>query len=310
MPKLLVAAIILALALPFVPVASSEEPAAGAMTCDFAVDPSGYAPDELAGAIERDRMYMAERPGMLHKHIPLAPSTTSPGKLASGGRYLFATEELAKDYLRWIREEFVLDGVPFFQRSAFSDVDCHSWSTIGSAELGDIHTVQITLRTERWATPAGNQRDALREAWPAIRDEAQARGLSAVWLLYQKQEGLATIVSFAPRLALSPDAGLAVMAASPTLGPTFDEAGWPRTMDRTHWVFNVWFPYEFADSGEAALWPNSPLLPEPSATDGVCVPSRGETHATAPEDCTPHCGDGIPDEDETTRNCPSDVRLA
>ena len=197
----------------------------------------------------------------------------------------------------------------FLERPEFLEPDCHAWRAIGSAQFGDIRSEQVTLRTERWSAPDANQRAYLRAQWPIIEEDARSRGLSAVWLLYQKQEDLVTIISFAPRLALSPDAGIAAMEAAPTLGAMFDARGWDRAFDRTHWTFNVWFPYAFADRGEASIWTNSPPFPEPTSTDGVCVPSRGETHATAPDDCTPRCGDGLPDADETWERCPSDVRF-
>src|SRR5215216_3696644 len=43
--------------------------ARGAFTCDFTID--GNFPLNVAAVIERDRMYMAERPGMQRKQIPL-----------------------------------------------------------------------------------------------------------------------------------------------------------------------------------------------------------------------------------------------
>src|SRR5918994_886349 len=45
--------------------------ARGAFTCDFAL-PGNLPLDLVAPIIERDRMYMAERPGMQRKQIPLA----------------------------------------------------------------------------------------------------------------------------------------------------------------------------------------------------------------------------------------------
>src|SRR5215212_9680154 len=43
--------------------------ARGCFTCDFTIP--GNSPLDVAPAIERDRMYMAERPGMQRKQIPL-----------------------------------------------------------------------------------------------------------------------------------------------------------------------------------------------------------------------------------------------
>lgn len=289
--------------------ADDETGPGGAFTCDFGIS-TDVGPLDVAPTIERDRMYMAERPGMVFKHVPLVLDPEQGG-LLSGGRYLFDTEADAREYLRWVTEDFVLDGTLFLERSAFIDPDCHAWRVVGTALWGDVRDAQVALRTERWLMPDTDQADTLAAQWPGIAADAKARGLSAVWLLHQPEERLVSIVSFAPRASpLQPDLSLALLKTAPTLGPAFDAAGWTRTLDRTQWSLTIWFPYEHADSGEASLWPNSPPLPAPSPVDGVCEPSRGETHASAPIDCTPTCGDGRADADETSRRCPSDVRYA
>src|SRR5919205_1253871 len=63
--------------------------ARGAFTCDFAL-PGDFPFDRVAPVIERDRMYMAERPGMRRKQIPMR-FDPSNGQLLTGGRYLFDT---------------------------------------------------------------------------------------------------------------------------------------------------------------------------------------------------------------------------
>src|SRR5262245_3759380 len=42
----------------------------GCFTCDFAL-PGDLPLNQVPAIIERDRMYMAERPGMRTKHLPL-----------------------------------------------------------------------------------------------------------------------------------------------------------------------------------------------------------------------------------------------
>ena len=284
--------------------------AEGAFTCDFQVDPTQFSLDELAPAIERDRIYMARQPGMLHKHIPIRPDPASLTFFA-GGRYLFDTFENAKDYKDFVVNRFVLDGIQFLDRPYFLNPDCHAWATIGAHDFGDIHDSQIVLRTERWVVPAANQRVLLMQRWPAVRLEAQRRGLTSVWLLYNKQEQLVSFVYFANRAGPDPGtadvASLAALEASPPLGQPFADLSWTRIFDRTQWTLTIWFPTVFPDRGEPSLWPNSPLFPEPGPTDGVCEPSRGEDHSTAPDDCSPHCGDGVWDADENNASCPSDV---
>jgi hypothetical protein len=71
--------------------AGGDISAQGAFSCDLTLPGSvlGDPSLEPVGAtLERDRMLMARRPGLLRKHIPLRidPAT---GNLQSGGRYLF-----------------------------------------------------------------------------------------------------------------------------------------------------------------------------------------------------------------------------
>src|ERR671913_544179 len=86
--------------------------ARGAFTCDFGL-PGEMPLGQVAPVIERDRMYMAERPGMQRKQIPLRFDNAT-GDLLSGGRYLFNTRQQAVDYKSWVENEFVLDGTLFF----------------------------------------------------------------------------------------------------------------------------------------------------------------------------------------------------
>jgi hypothetical protein len=61
----------------------------GSFSCDFGL-PGALPLNLVPPLIERDRMYMAERPGMRTKHLPLRIDD-STGNLLSGGRYLFDT---------------------------------------------------------------------------------------------------------------------------------------------------------------------------------------------------------------------------
>jgi hypothetical protein len=286
--------------------------AGGAFTCDLTVAGSELIDPLFPAIIERDRMFMAEQPGMLHKHIPLRidPAT---GNLLAGGRYLFDTARNAESYKRYV-ENFTLDGVRFFDRPYFLDHDCHAWSVIGAHDFADIHTSQVIVRTERWQVPAENQRVLLKDRWPAIRSEAASRGMTSAWLLYNKQEQLVALVYFSdrvvPRNPFVPDfISLEALEFATPLGHRFDDQGWTKSFDRTHWVLNIWFPFVLGDKGEPSLWPNSPPLPEPSCGDGVCVVSRGESHATCPGDCPPRCGDAVCQTGEDSHNCPGDCRL-
>lgn len=283
----------------------------GAMTCDFDV-PGNLPLVQVPPGIERDRMYQSARPGFVRKLIPLSFNLIT-GDLQTGGRYLFDTGEHADEYKVWLENEFILDGTKFFDRPFVLNPECYAWSVIAAHDFGDLHTTQFVVRTERWSVPAENQRTLLKESWPEIQAEAEDRGLTSVWLLYNKQERLVSFVYFANRIVppdpQTPDfASLAALADSPALGHIFDDQGWLKTFDRTQWVLTIWFPFVRGDRGELSLWPNSPPFPLPYCGDGVCEVSRGESYATC-ADCPPRCGDGVCNSGEDTTNCPGDCRL-
>jgi hypothetical protein len=238
----------------------------GAFTCDFDL-PGDLPPNLIVPILERDRMHMSARPGFIRKLVPLSISFDN-GDLFGGGRYLFDSFELAKEYMDWVHNDFILDGVLFFDRPEISNPDCHAWSVIGAEDFDDVHTSHVVVRTERWITPEENQRVLLKTLWPNIRAEADARGLTSVWLLYNKQERLVSLVYTADRV-VPPDPdeldfpSLFALAEAPSLGEAFEEAGWENVFDRTQWVLTIWFPFEDGDLGEPSVWPNSPPFPAP-----------------------------------------------
>lgn len=285
--------------------------ARGAFTCDFTI-PANF-PLDVAPVIERDRMFMAARPGMQRKQIPMSFDNAN-GNLLSGGRYLFDTRQQAAKYKNWVENDFVLDGTHFFDRPYFISPDCHSWRVVGAHNFQDLQQ-QAVLRTERWSVPQASQLHTLKQLWPQMMAAAAERGLTGAWLLYNKEERLVQIVYFADRIApqdpFVPDfASLGALESSAPLGAIFDgQSGWTKTFDRTQWVLTVWFPFVLGDHGQPSLWPNSPPLPEARIGDGVCEVSRGENHANAPADCGPKCGNGVCNAGENTQNCPGDCRL-
>lgn len=294
--------------------------AGGAFTCDFTLPSDPAFVPEVGPAIERDRMYMAARPGMQFKHIPFAPDERDD-RIHSGGRYLFDTEQDARRYFRWVQRRFALDDVLFFDRPEIIDPDCHAWGVVGAHEFEPLER-QVALRTERWHAGDGPQPGALlAERWPTLVEEARSRGLAALWLLHDSSQRLVSLVYVAPPATptatvpghhglLPPAPGFAPLVQlthDPPLGEAFEDQPWTRVYDRAHVVLTTWFPFRAGDQGQAALWPNSPPLPTPHQADGVCSPSRGETHENS-LDCLPPCGNGEPDPGETTGNCPSDVR--
>lgn len=289
--------------------------AEAAFSCDFEIDPN-FPLDQIPPVIERDRMFMSAKPGMVHgKHLPLRIDLQT-GRFFSGGRYLFRSVKEATSYKKFVEEDYVLDGVQFLDRPEFFSSDCHAWSAIAAYELGDIESDHIVMRTERWSVPPGNHRDLLKSRVPLLLDAAKARGLTGMWLLYSHKERLVELVYMDGRIAEPlPDeldfASLFALEYSAPLGAAFDDQNWTRVLDRTHFLLSIWFPFVPGDQGEPSVWPNSPPLPEPYCSDEVCEVSRGEDHASCPQDCPPHCGDAVcqEEEGEDTKNCPGDCRL-
>jgi hypothetical protein len=238
----------------------------GAFTCDFGL-PGDFPLAAAVPILEQDRINMSARPGFRHKHVPISPDFAT-GNLFSGGRYLFDSVKAAEAYKFWVENNYFVDGVEFFDRPYFLNPECHAWSVIGSEDFSDIRTTQVVLRTERWTMPEGNLHTKLKEFWPLVRKQAQKRGLSAVWLLYNKKERLVSIVSFADRIGPADTddldfESLDALAAEVSLGEAFDDAGWEKLFDRTQWVLTIWFPFKRGDTGEPSVWPNSPPFPKP-----------------------------------------------
>jgi len=291
--------------------------ARGGFSCDFGI--AADTPMELiAPTIERDRMYLAEKPGLVEgKHLPLSIDFET-GAMFSGGRYLFDSRANAADYESFVTDGFVLDGVQFLERPDIVDPSCRDWINIGAFELGDIGSDHILMRTERWHIPYhGNFRWFLRFlAMPSVLLQSVDQGLTGVWMLYNREEQLVEIVQISDRVAPLPPGQLDVpsflaLQSSPTLGQLFDDIGFERDLSRTHFILSIWFPFILGDQGEPSIWPNSPPLPEPFCGDGVCQPSRGEDGAGCVPDCPINCGDAVcqPAQGEGTDNCPGDCRL-
>jgi hypothetical protein len=297
--------------------AATDPQQLGGFSCDFVV--SGDLPvAQLPPVIERDRMYMASRPGMLGKDIPIgidpnSPDPTKPNFL-SGGRYLFATPQDAANYKQFVEQQFVLDGIPFLQRPYFSNPDCHAWITVGAADFAQVPAERVVVRTERFYTAPGNQLPLLVSKWPQLSAAAAARGLTTVYLWYNPLERLVSVVTFDGRVGTpdptSPDfASLLALQNAPGLGQTvFGAQGWVVQIDRTQWVLTHWFPFVLGDQGKPSYWPQQ-FLPHPYPGDGVCEVSQGENAQNSGGDCLPTCWNGIADPGETSLNCPGDVRL-
>jgi hypothetical protein len=302
-------------------------PALGAFSCDFSLDFTQVT-EPLGGALERDRVLMQRfaaeftwpnDPGMFQKHIPLLQ--TSPTTALAGGRYLFQGRVQAAEYEQFVTEDFMYpDGVQFLDRPEFADAECRDWTVLGARRFTPLDT-HTALRTERFDTGRTNLGQevklarALRDRLPALAAEAEARGYGELHLLHNLDDHKVQLVYFHPRVLpvdpTQPDvAAFGALVGAPVLDDALEsDLSLTRVFDLTHFVLHVWLFYVTGDSGDAALWPNSPPFPEPLCGDAVCVPSRGEDGMSCAADCVATCGDAECDAGESISSCPSDCEV-
>lgn len=217
--------------------------------------------------IERDRVVMAARPGMLRKLLPIRQDTTG---VFCGGCYLFDTVDNARAYGDWVANEFRLDGTTLFlDRPEFLEPTSQLWQVIGARDFADVATRQTVMRFERWHVPALPAMAELRGSWSAIEAAAESVRASTAWLLagcdeVHPQLGLVTAYYADPSRAADGDnAALDSIAAVPSVGTELAASlGGTKVFDRTSWIYMVWFPIDERDeSPDTALWPVSPPLP-------------------------------------------------
>jgi hypothetical protein len=290
--------------------------ARGAFTCELTLT-GDYPPSQVAPDLERDRMVMSRERGVIVKYLPIAfdPQGTTDGQpnLLSGGRYLFRTAKQAERYHDFVENEFTLDGVQFLDRDIFLDSECHHYTVLRAYEFTPQHDTHVLIRVERFAMTGSTPVSQLEAIWPQLQQEAGDRDMAAVWLIYNEDESIASIVYLNDRIVPAdpnaPDfASLGYLSNAPPLGHFLEGIGWARTFDRTQWILTIWHPFVYRDHGEPSDWPYSPPFGEPSCGDGVCEVSRGERGATCATDCPAQCGNGIcqPGGGENDHNCPGD----
>jgi hypothetical protein len=225
-----------------------------------ALDP--HAPE----LIERDRVIMARRPGMVRKLLPLRVDSEG---VYCGGCYLFDTYENARAYGDWMKNEFSVDGVKFFDRFAFMEPTAQVWHIAGIEDFADVETAQQVMRFQRWHIAKPTSLEELKKRWPALRDRAKAGGLAAIWLLYSPDphHPQLGVVSVAPRrqgeVARNQPNRPTWLEGTPSPADELAaELHGTEVFDRTSWVYMIWYPIVGnATPAETALWPNSPPLP-------------------------------------------------
>lgn len=242
--------------------------AEAAFTADFSI-PDDIPLQRLTDMVEIERRTMDIRPGMRHKYTPLRfdPAT---GVRQVGGRYIFDTWENVLDYDRFTSSELEFEpGVKFWDRPFFLNVDRHNWRLAGAHDFTPMATTHHVNRLERWTYRDGDAASALAAVWPAVRADAEARGLASVWLMFQPEERQIGILTVAARLP-DDDLGEATSRALTRLERTESlgrfipgELGAEKVFDRTSLIFTTWLPQSRLAGGDPVSYPASPPMPLP-----------------------------------------------
>lgn len=262
--------------------------AGGASTCELDVDMALLSTKPMTRVLGRDRMTVTGEPGFQRAFITLSTSPSPQGGIIA----FFDTPGQAASFRSWLEGSVRLDGRPFFGRDFVRGHECHAWEVIGQvdpapAALAD----QKVVRMERFEARGQAARGQLRRHFAHVREDAKARGYTAVWMLYSEEERLASLIYF---------------AADGSIAGRLPESSTP-VFDRSGIIGAIWEPFLPGDRGRPATWPNPATMAPAYPGDGLCEPSRGES-ASNTSDCLALCGNAAPSAGETHASCPSDVR--
>lgn len=219
--------------------------------------------------IERDRMEMAARPGMVRKLLPIRQDRSG---VYCGGCYLFDTWENARDFANWVENEFVMDGKLFLDRPEFLEPTSQLWRIVAAEDFASVESQQKVMRFQRWHLLESIDPVKLREEWwPALREAAIDDGLTSAWLLvgtdeYHPQLGIVLAADGDPEeVTQSGGEGdsLHYLESWESPGERMAKAlSGTKVFDRTSWIYMVWHPIaEGATFPTTAQWPVSPPLP-------------------------------------------------
>jgi len=247
-----------------------EIKAEAAFTADLILD---ERVTDIAVAVNQQNMSRREmdlRKGMYIKYVPYHPHPVT-GQIMVGGRYLFDTWENAMAYEDWTTNVYEVGNPPqtFWKAPMWKKVDVWAWRVVGACSFSHPETHGLH-RLQRWSYEGSNIEDELRQLYPTIRDAAQARGAAAVWLLYQPDDKLVSILTVmkAPETLTTESVYDAIenLAAQPSLGSLLPSKLRPRSIfDRSSVNLAVWTPVSRAAGGAEQFTPLAPVLPAVSS---------------------------------------------
>ncbi|WP_037897613.1 hypothetical protein [Streptomyces sp. NRRL S-920] len=245
--------------------------AEAAFTSDFEI-PGDLPVQKLVDMLEIERRSMDIRPGMRHKYTPLRFDSAA-GTPQIGGRYLFDTWDNVLDYDDFTSNELEFEeGVKFWDRPFFLDVDRHIWRVTGAHDFTPLATTHHVNRFERWTYDgdAANAARLLEQSWPALRDHAGAAGAASVWLLHQPDEKQIGVLTVAARTAADTPGeaaarSLDALARTPSPGRLLPDAlGAVQVFDRTSLILAMWLPESRVLGGAPSAYPSAPVHPLPT----------------------------------------------
>ncbi|KAK8920109.1 hypothetical protein VCV18_008944 [Metarhizium anisopliae] len=246
---------------------TGEIPAQGVVTIVFTIGVPGIPLQACIDSQYKDSRAMDKRPGMYMKYLPFRYDEIT-AKQFTGGSYLFDTWENAKEYDRWLREDYEAGDEPktkFLERQLFEEPSCQVWKVIGAHSFVPIEEHAVG-RLQYWSCDVADAETTLREHYKKLKDAAEAQNAAAFWLFYNAEDK-----KFGIQLAFKKQDGndesaarrsVAAVAAKPGLEQLLPKDFVSKSLfDRAGLFLTTWLPKSRAAGGCARLIPNYPLVP-------------------------------------------------
>ncbi|KAH7146157.1 hypothetical protein EDB81DRAFT_689275 [Dactylonectria macrodidyma] len=213
---------------------------------------------------------VGKRPGMYLKYLPCRYHDVS-GDVLTGGAYLFRTLEEANDYKRWTSNDLQV-GEPkttFWKQPLFKSVNLWAWNVIGAHNFAPVDSHAVG-RFQRWKYDIKDAKSILQQHYPVLKDAAEKRGATSVWLLHSPEEKMIAIqTSFRKSKSDDYDAiqdRVVSVAQETSIGEIFSDALKAEpVLDRTSPFLAVWLPLSKSDD---AVEVKSPVFPALSKASG------------------------------------------
>lgn len=242
-------------------------PVQAAVTVELLLAVPGLPLQAMIDQQYSDSRVMDKRPGMYLKYLPFRYDEIT-AKLLTGGSYAFDTWENAKDYARWVRDDFEV-GEPktkFLKQPLFESAICRTWKIIGAHSFAPIQEHAVG-RLQYWSYEATDGEAFLRQHYQELKSAAEEQGAAAFWLMFNPEEKLFGIQLAFKKEERTDDASArrSLAAAAGNLGLERllpDDLPMKPVFDRTSLLLTLWLPRSRAAGGSELLIPNYPVVPD------------------------------------------------